>query len=815
MVSILNSICNQYGIVSENSIDYVKSMISVMKSGDVAVPLRGTDDLDRIQAASVSQVITPAAGGGWLGGDFGLPENDSLALISFTSGTEGSPKGVMLTHNNLANAIQRLNTVMEVDENIREYIGVPVYHSFGFGRCRAVAAANGEFFIPDNGFNPAEIGMMLKQGEINAISAVPSLWRVLLANQDLIGRFGKRVQWIEIGSQYMSRSEKEELKCLFPEARIVQHYGLTEASRTTLLEIHKAEGDALESVGRALQGVAVKLTEEGRIAIWGKHVACQYLIEGRQVTLRDEQGWFHTKDLGELEDGHLYYKGRADDIINCGGIKVNPDTLETKIYARIGYGNGLAVCRKSDPLRGEGFLVAITPDVQVDPHTLREAVLQATQECGVNAGNAIALIQVESLPKTATGKIQRRQLAEWYATQAQETNPIPTSKTQGTPLQIAFCRALNLPQANSQDTFVALGGDSLSYVQLSMEVEKYLGYLPAGWEGMELGKLEQLKPQKRNYTTVETSILLRAIAIIEVVMLHANLLFLGGGAYALLLIAGANFARFQGEALFQGQFAKSVISLLRNLMIPYLFISVLYQVYKRDLNFGVLLFTSNYAGNPELTPSIFPIWFINVLVQMVILVSVSLFVQPVRQFVTRFPWRSSLLLLLIGVCTNQWIPLVWDTNYLYNRVPHMLLWLFALGCCIYFVQTKTQKLLTAVALVALGMGLIGPEHTESWVVCTVGMVLLWIKAIPVPAVIKPTIQILGAAAYYIYLTHMIFIHAIKHVAGIGNPLINTAISLMGGALVWFSITRGQALFNKLRYNWNPINQWNSTAERLA
>jgi peptidoglycan/LPS O-acetylase OafA/YrhL len=655
----------------------------------------------------------------------------------------------------------------------------------------------------------------LKRREINAISAVPSLWRVLLANQELIGQSGKQVRWIEIGSQYMSRAEKEDLKRLFPEARIVQHYGLTEASRTTLLQIHHTEGVALESVGRALQEVEIKLTEAGQIAIRGEHVASHYLIEGRQAALQDDQGWFYTKDLGELEDGYLYYKGRADDIINCGGIKVNPDTLETKIYARIGYGSGLAVCRKSDPLRGEGFLVATTPELKVDRETLRAAVLQATQECGVNAGNAIALVTVESLPKTATGKVQRRQLVEWYASQVQEAEPSPGRKTQGTPLQIAFCRALNLAQARPQDTFVALGGDSLSYVQLSMEVEKYLGYLPSGWETMELGQLEQLKPQKRNYATVETSILLRAIAITEVVMLHADLIMLGGGAYALLLIAGANFARFQGEALLQNQFSKSVLSLLKNLILPYLILSVLFQIYKRDFNPGILFFVSNYAGNPELTPSIFPVWFINVLVQTVLLVSALLFVNPIRRYVVQFPWRSSVLLLGIGVCTNQWIPLLWDANHRYNRVPHMLVWLFALGCCIYFVQTRTQKLLTTIALVALSIGLVGPAHKEAWVVCTVGLALLWIRAVPVPTVVKPGIQVLGAAAYYIYLTHMIFIHILKNTLGIGNPFLDAIVSLVGGVLVWFGVTKVQALFNQLRFNWSCDPRWKRVAEKLA
>ncbi|MBD1847835.1 acyl--CoA ligase [Cyanobacteria bacterium FACHB-63] len=100
-----------------------------------------------------------------------MVETDDVALISFTSGTEGSPKGVILSHNNLADVVKRLNSLMQIDDSISEYIGVPVYHSFGFGRCRAVAMAGGQFFIPGNGFNPSEIGAMLKNGEINAVSA--------------------------------------------------------------------------------------------------------------------------------------------------------------------------------------------------------------------------------------------------------------------------------------------------------------------------------------------------------------------------------------------------------------------------------------------------------------------------------------------------------------------------------------------------------------------------------------------------------------------------------------------------------------------
>ena len=148
----------------------------------------------------------------------------------------------------------------------------------------------------------------------------------------------------------------------------------------------------------------LKLTETGQIAVCGHHVAQAYLLDGKEVRIQDDQGWLVTNDLGWLENGQLYYKGRADDVINCGGIKVHPEALETKLFSKIGYNTELAICRKPDPLRGDGFLVAVTPNLTIDKSALRESVLQATQEFGVNAGNSIAIVEIDQLPKTATGK---------------------------------------------------------------------------------------------------------------------------------------------------------------------------------------------------------------------------------------------------------------------------------------------------------------------------------------------------------------------------------------------------------------------------
>ncbi len=171
-------------------------------------------------------------------------------MVSFSSGTEGPPKMVLLSRGNLHSAVERLTEAQGITGEIREYVAVPVHHSFGFGRGRAVLNAGGSLWLPENGFDLSEFRQMLADGQINALSAVPSQLRVLLQNLDLFGGALASVRWVEIGSQYMSADEKLRLRTALPNARIVQHYGLTEASRATLLRIDEEPAELLEAVGR-------------------------------------------------------------------------------------------------------------------------------------------------------------------------------------------------------------------------------------------------------------------------------------------------------------------------------------------------------------------------------------------------------------------------------------------------------------------------------------------------------------------------------------------------------------------------------------
>lgn len=473
------------GIVSRSSKSFFEAIIDAYEANMAVVFLRNNDDKERMNQFGLTEIKDPEADYGWISGKQGLKSDARIAQISFTSGTEGAPKGIFLTHENLSNVSARLNSFMEVDASIREYIAVPINYSFGLGRCRAVLTAGGEAYIPENGFNPVELKEMLQRGEINSISLVPTMCRVLLTAVGLIGDDALKVRWIEIGSQYMSRPEKERMKALFPRAIIVQHYGLTEASRSTLLRIDRESGEALESVGKPFGDTDIAISEDGRIRIRGKHIA-KYFTQGngRVINLAPD-GWHTTQDLGEIRDGNLYFLGRNDDQINYSGVKISPDTIEQKILTVLEVESGICASAIPDPIHGNLILISHLKSLAVDVSKIQVAARTAASECGVSNPRALKYWAVESFPTTATGKVKRGELARFFS----ETNtsgrvdfdhevksigeePVSACSKEEENIRSIWEDALGVKNISLDKTFYDLGGDSLSALIAVIEMER-------------------------------------------------------------------------------------------------------------------------------------------------------------------------------------------------------------------------------------------------------------------------------------------------------------------------------------------------------
>lgn len=486
------------GITAINSPDYVETVFACYDAGQTVVPL-ADKSIELPSQIKLQDVLTPRASSGWLQCSLSDHQPEEIAQITFTSGTEGRPKGVAIPHRSLMDTVERLNKIMRVDDTIREYIGVPVFYSFGFARCRAVCKAGGSAYIPNDGFSLVEFAVLLRDGSVNALSAVPTLLRLVLRNSEVFQDCRDRLRWIEIGSQYMASSEKAALRALFPNARIVMHYGMTEASRTTFQVISETPDETLDSVGYTHGDAEVKIAGDGRIQIKGPHVAAFYLIDGEVFSLTDEEGWFQSNDVGEIRDGQLWFKGRADDIINVSGIKIASELIEQKLHAQVSDPAHLAVTGISDSLRGEKVLVAVDQASKMDLDDLEQTASTVLSDIHPTLKGALLVKKVPSIPRTATNKVRRKALrlavTEAISTAAkaepmtEDLSAPSIPSEQMSRVVSVFQRQFPRAEITPDSTLESLGGTSLDYVELTLELERILDHDPGDWHSSTLGEL--------------------------------------------------------------------------------------------------------------------------------------------------------------------------------------------------------------------------------------------------------------------------------------------------------------------------------------
>lgn len=727
-----------------------------------------------------------------------MDETDVAAQIAFTSGTTGQPKPVVLSRRALIDVTTRLREVMELTSDVREYIGVPVTFSFGLGRARVIADLGGRAFLPPKGFRPVELAEMLSSGQINALSAVPTMLRLILSQSQMFHACGKNLHWLEIGSQFMSAAEKEEIRRLFPNARIVQHYGLTEASRSTFLRVDAVDFEALASVGEPNGDVEIRLNAAQRIQIRGPHVAQGYLREARLVPLVDEEGWLTTNDLGSIDPaGRLHYHGRSDDQVNISGIKVPAELFEQALARDTGLEPGtFAVGPIADPLRGEALLIGHTMPEAGERLASRLPSLAA--RFGISPSD-IQLRRVSALPVTSTGKTRRRELAN-VIEHCEAEGPRDEAQDR---LTQRLAQLLSRPQIDKTKSYIELGADSLTLVQVALLIEERLGDPPPDWETIPIGELEKLEidPERRalaGEARLEPDYILRAAAIIGVVATHTWWEGLRGGAYLLYLLAGAAFARFQIPKMIDpGSPAHALRPLIRILIGYYLIIS-LYQLFRGDVVLAHWLLLANWYPSLQTEYSLLPYyWFIAAFCQtylMAVMLSWCFLRGTAKSSAALWKFSVSVFLgsFALSLASGTVLATLEDAalyvdGHFTIRTPIFIFYVFALGQCVTFANTNSQRL-TLTILAFLTIPFIGDPSITAWLLIG-SMIVLWAKPVRLNRYVRVALVPVASASLYIFLVHM-FPVQVYRALGQGNLVV-------GAATIGVSVLAGIALMKLL------------------
>ncbi|MEV5647117.1 class I adenylate-forming enzyme family protein [Nocardia sp. NPDC052254] len=352
----------------------------------------------------------------------GVAPDDTTAVVLFTSGTTSAPKGVLLRHQHLLSYL--LNTVEFGSAAAEEatLVSTPPYHIAGMGAVLSnVYAGRRMVYLPD--FTPQRWLDLVRGEGITGAMVVPTMLARVVEHLDGAPGDAPALASLAYGGARMPQPVLERALAAFPATGFVNAYGLTETSSTIAVlgpdDHREALADPgirgrLSSVGRIVPGMEAQIRDEdgtvladgetGLLWVRGAQVSGEYMGKGSAL---DAQGWFPTRDRARIEDGYLYIGGRADDTIIRGGENIAPAEIEDVLVHHDDV-REVAVIGVPDDEWGERICAVIVPigDGHADAEQIRtwcRARLRGSR-------TPDEVVFVSELPRTATGKLVRRDL---------------------------------------------------------------------------------------------------------------------------------------------------------------------------------------------------------------------------------------------------------------------------------------------------------------------------------------------------------------------------------------------------------------------
>jgi long-chain acyl-CoA synthetase len=350
--------------------------------------------------------------------------SEDLAVLLYTSGTSGRPKGVMLSHGNLYSDVK--NAVIHSGiTNADTFLGVlPQFHSFGLTGLTLLPLYIGSKIINSSRFVPRQIVRLIKKHRPDVMMAVPSMYGAMLSVKQATAEDFKSVRMAVSGGVPLPNATYQAYIDRF-NVHLLEGYGLTETSPVT--HWSTPTRTKLKSVGPPLPCVTQIVIdqndqtlgpgEEGEILMAGPNIMQGYYQLPKQtaevfVDLAPDGGptkrFFRTGDIGHFdEDGFLFITGRKKEMLIIGGENVFPREIEEVLNKHASVSDS-AVIGKMDGMRGEVpvAFVELYDDAEFDDKDLRSWCRNHLASYKVPR----EIRHIETLPRNATGKIMRRKL---------------------------------------------------------------------------------------------------------------------------------------------------------------------------------------------------------------------------------------------------------------------------------------------------------------------------------------------------------------------------------------------------------------------
>ena len=435
-------------VMLANCPEVLQAYTAILKLGAVIVPvvfLLGAEEVRHILAHSEAKLLITSPDMTWKAEGFAGPvvlvgggaaaalawedlvagqpdafpiverRSEDLAVILYTAGTTGQPKGVALSHANLTENARAAATLYELDRTEWALAVLPLSHSYGLTLMNA-GHILGTRSVLLRWFNPELVLETIERHRVQSMAGVPTMFVYLLNFPDG-GRFDtSSMKTWGSGAAPLPVEIVEPFEKKFG-GRLLEGYGLTEAS--PVVSAHRQSGERrLGSVGRPIPGVDVAILDDddrpvptgavAEVCVRGPNVMLGYYRMPEETAKTIRHGWLHTGDMGRLDDaGYLYIVERKKDLIIRGGFNIYPREVEDVLYAHPAVAEA-AVVGVPDAVMGEDVLAFVV--TKRDTSATPEALIMFCQERLAKYKCPKQVRFVDALPKSPIGKILRKEL---------------------------------------------------------------------------------------------------------------------------------------------------------------------------------------------------------------------------------------------------------------------------------------------------------------------------------------------------------------------------------------------------------------------
>ena len=427
-------------VVLPNSIEYLVTMLACLLAGKIFNPipyftskeelariisyvepsLLITDKDDVFWSCDSLTVITPAElNQQILLSSQNSPDNspeDAVATLYYSSGTTGSPKGVLYSHQNVFELIKSIVFDFKHTSKTRHFACLPFGHTAAINyNILPAFFTQSNLLIAESFMNIApQFFKILAMEKINYVQVVPTIILMLLKlKSDVRNLDLSHLPYIGVGSSILPL----ESQVAFQEQygiRLANLYGLSETGPSHF-DDPTSKNWKPGSIGVPLSVNECRLAKDSEILLKGKNVFCGYYKNESLYRKVLKDGWFHTGDFGKYENGEFFYLDRKKDLIIKGGINVLPAEIEEFIYRESRVLEAVVV-GVPDSLHGEDIGCAITLRDNADnPEDVIQSIRAILSQTLSSYKHPTKFIVLDMMPKTLSGKLKRGDVRKLFA----------------------------------------------------------------------------------------------------------------------------------------------------------------------------------------------------------------------------------------------------------------------------------------------------------------------------------------------------------------------------------------------------------------